>query len=100
MKMWGENCRDHEDRDSDRLVHGAGAMSAVSNLIKPELLQRALDLAAIGRSVLPVRPNKKPLLKEWTSLQAARATVDQITDWSAKFISRRGRGLWPRPKNA
>ena len=45
----------------------------------------ALELATIGRSVLPVRLNKKPLLEEWTSLQAAGATTGQITDWSVKL---------------
>ncbi len=46
-----------------------------------ERLEEALRLFREGRSIMPVRRNKRPYLASWKALQERRATEDEIRAW-------------------
>lgn len=47
-------------------------------------LDQALSLMQRGCSIIPVRPDKKPLIK-WTQHQLEKADDQQIRDWWSKW---------------
>ena len=54
------------------------------DLIKPTVADTLLAMAQAGVSVVPVGPNKKPLIS-WKAFQKAPASPDQVKEWVKEF---------------
>jgi P4 family phage/plasmid primase-like protien len=48
----------------------------------PKEVTRALER---GWSIMPLRLDKKPFLKQWKYLQTRRPTIEDVTNWQAQF---------------
>ena len=49
------------------------------------MLEQAIEYLRKGKSIIPLRKDKRPLLNEWREYQTRRPTEQELTDWWLKW---------------